>query len=623
MSNDPPPTTSRRRLLIAQVVAYLAAWCILLPVAICRWGETGLDNENILGWPSSSYWDTPLYLPLLLVAPLAWWFRGQLIDRRRRNDDKKPRSPMWTTDVSQNGPAGVRAWMMAIGCGVVAFSVSALIARHFEGLPPTYHDEYSYLFQAQTFLAGKVSFPSHEAPRLFDQMHVLNEGRFASRYFPGTGLWMAPFVAIGQPYWGHWLAGAVTAFFVFWTARELGGDGTGFVAGMLIAISPGMAWFSNMLLAHHPTLVGLSLFLFAFVRWRTRKRLGYALCAGIGLTFAMYCRPMTAAGVGLPFGIAFAYWLVTAGRSAAVPLKTRLLHAVALGGPIVLGIAAMLAYNHAITGSALESPYQLYTDIYTPRHVYGFNNVERGEQRLGPRVLDGYDRWAKNLTPRLATKNVVTRSIASLRWTLDFVPLCMAAIVFVVAVPRRDSNAWLMFWAIVSLHAAHIPYWYDGIMHWHYVFESGPLWCIVFAVATARLVLFWRADNRPWMPRWWTVVVLSAVWMSYGSFDPYWEPRITHEIDSVKFGRRKHFSFQQLIAQQAVPKPAIVFVEADPADRHIDYVVNDPDLQADILVAHYLPDDYTAAELQRLFPGRSLFLFRAQTGEFGPLPLDR
>jgi hypothetical protein len=176
-------------------------------------------------------------------------------------------------------------------------AVSAAVGSRFADLPPAYHDEYSYLFQAKTFLAGHLSFPSHEAPRLFDQMHVLNEGRFASRYFPGTGMWMAPFVACDRPYWGHWFAGALTAFLIFWTGRELGGDGAGLVAGFLTAVSPGMALFGNLLLAHQPTLMGLSLFLMAFIRLRNRARIGYALLAGIGLTFAMLCRPMTAAGL--------------------------------------------------------------------------------------------------------------------------------------------------------------------------------------------------------------------------------------------------------------------------------------------------------------------------------------
>ena len=68
-------------------------------------------------------------------------------------------------------------------------------------MPPAYHDEYSYLFQARTLLAGRFSFPgSTVQPELFDQMHVLNEGRMASRYYPGTGIWLAPFVALGHPY---------------------------------------------------------------------------------------------------------------------------------------------------------------------------------------------------------------------------------------------------------------------------------------------------------------------------------------------------------------------------------------------------------------------------------------
>ena len=53
--------------------------------------------------------------------------------------------------------------------------------------PPAYHDEFSYAFQAKTYLAKRLSSESHPTvARLFDQMHVVNEGRFASRYFPAS-----------------------------------------------------------------------------------------------------------------------------------------------------------------------------------------------------------------------------------------------------------------------------------------------------------------------------------------------------------------------------------------------------------------------------------------------------
>src|SRR5690242_4502687 len=91
-------------------------------------------------------------------------------------------------------------------CGC-SLAMSAWTAQQIGDYPPAYHDEFSYLFQAKTFLAGKLWFPSHPThPELFDQMHVLNDhGRMASRYFPGTGLWMAPFVAIHHPYLGQWI----------------------------------------------------------------------------------------------------------------------------------------------------------------------------------------------------------------------------------------------------------------------------------------------------------------------------------------------------------------------------------------------------------------------------------
>ncbi|HAW30053.1 MAG TPA: hypothetical protein DCY03_18335, partial [Planctomycetaceae bacterium] len=256
--------------------------------------------------------------------------------------------------------------------------------------------------------------PGHaDAPELFDQVHVLNEGKMASRYFPGTGLWLAPFVAWGHPYRAYWLAGALTTFFIFWAGRELAGNGVGLLAGLIVALSPGMAIFSNLLLAHHPTLVGLSAFLFFFLRMQRTRSFRDALLAGVGLAFGMLCRPMTAAGFALPFGIWLGVEVVrwclprvnhkatdSATEKSVVPQIT------GLAIPLACGLIGLFFYNQSITDSGWKMPYQLYTDLYTPRHVYGFDNVVRGEQKLGPKVLENYDKWAENLTPALAAQNV-------------------------------------------------------------------------------------------------------------------------------------------------------------------------------------------------------------------------
>ncbi|MEQ9067999.1 MAG: hypothetical protein RLO18_14800, partial [Gimesia chilikensis] len=489
-------------------------------------------------------------------------------------------------------------------------------------LPPAYHDEYSYLFQTETLLAGRTSFPSHpEAPELFDQVHVLNEGKMASRYFPGTGLWLAPFLAWGHPYWGYWLAGAVTTFFFFWAARELGGNGVGLLGGLIIAFSPGMAIFSNLLLAHHPTLVGLSLFLWAYLRMQRTSSFGDALLAGLGLSFAMLCRPMTAAGFALPFGIwqvvQLVRWCLLKIKKTETESSTRQiwLPVAGLALPLACGLICLFLYNQSITGSGWKMPYQLYTDIYTPRHVYGFNNVIRGEQKLGPKVLDNYDKWAENLTPALAVQNIQNRFLASLQWTLGIIPLALAALVFVLTEWKQWSRWWLVFASIISLHVVHIPYWYDGIMHWHYVFETGPLWALIFARATQTLFRIWQQIERPLMSVLWLAMMLAAFLTNLTVLPPLWGvSKLEIIVSNVAFSRLKHFQFQQMLNHHPqIKRPALMLIAHDPHDRHIDYVINSPDLkQQEILTGRYLPAQYPPARVQQIFPQRTLYLYDAK-----------
>jgi hypothetical protein len=466
-------------------------------------------------------------------------------------------------------------------------------------------------------------------PELFDQMHVVNEGRFASRYFPGVGLWIAPFLAMGHPYWAEWLAGGLAAFFVFWAGRELAGNGVGLTAGLLTALSPGMGLFSNLLLSHEPTMAALALFLFAFLRFMRTARTSDAFWAGCGLSCAMLCRPMTAAGFGLPFGVWFVCSLaknLTSGRrkpaeappgpaSSRISLTQNWHATAALAAPLALGLATLFLYDLAITGNGFVSPYQLYTDTYTPRHVYGFNNAVRGEHHLGPKVLDNYDRWAQNLTPRLAVENVVERAAASARWTLGLVPLSMAAIIFLLAALWHVDWRWqLVAFAVLALHAVHVPYWFAGIMNWHYVFETGPLLLLIFAVTSQQLISWWRQTGRILMPAWWAALVVSAVVTSWLPFDPFWSySRVDLGVEEIAFARLRYAGFQQMIDQAVTKRPALVLIEADPADRSLDYVSNDPDLTASVLRGRYRPGKTDVEQVRSAFPDRTLYLYRVQS----------
>ena len=245
--------------------AWLAAWVVglafVLPIEWTGWQAVrgGVVEAALIGINIDT---APCLWCLVLGVLLARWRFGRLLDTGSWGGRL---AGWWMTPAGRGGPA---VWLAVLVVGVVSLGSSLHVASRpvagpgtpeLGSLPLGYHDEYSYLFQARTFVSGEWTNPGHpDAPRLFDQMHVLNEdGVFASRYFPGVGAWMAPFVAWGEPVWGHYLAGVLTAIAVLGIGRELAGNGVGLLAGLLTAVAPGMALFSNLLLSHLPTLAGL------------------------------------------------------------------------------------------------------------------------------------------------------------------------------------------------------------------------------------------------------------------------------------------------------------------------------------------------------------------------------
>ncbi|HET6424934.1 MAG TPA: glycosyltransferase family 39 protein, partial [Planctomycetaceae bacterium] len=502
------PPVGRIGPLLAWFAAIVLAWFGFEG----RFAEWSTDHALLtLGW--------------LLIGMLAW----RLVRERRPSIP----DPVDTRNITRGDV------IATVVIAAIAFGLSVATAWPQWSLPPAYHDEYSYLFQAETLLSGRFSWPSSsQHPELFDQMHVLNEGRMASRYYPGTGLWIAPWLAIGMPYLGHWIAGAASAAMVYWIARELADRLTGWIAGLAFAAAPGPALFSNLLLGHHPTLLALLFFTWAFLVAMRSQRLVLWLLAGASLAAAMLCRPATAAGFALPFGV---WALIALGKGNA---RSRVTMAAGLGLPLLFGIGVMLLYNHSTTGEWWTSPYQLYTDLYTPRHVFGLNNVVRGEQHLGPKVLESYDTWAENLTPAKAWVNVLNRLLSTAFFTFDL-PLMLITLIMALWLWRRMSAGWrVIACSIVTQHALHWPYWYAGIFGWHYVYETAPLWCLLLGYAGRCLQQTWTAEGRTWMPLW-AAGLLVIAWLGmYVDAGEAWAARWQKGVGVIAYPRRQHALFQ-------------------------------------------------------------------------------
>jgi hypothetical protein len=101
-----------------------------------------------------------------------------------------------------------------------------------------------------------------------------------------------------------------------------------------------------------------------------------------------------------------------------------------------------------------------------------------------------------------------------------------------------------------------------------------------------------------------------------------WPGRLPSRIGEVYFARQRYAAFFDTAAELAAGQPTIIFVEPDPADRHLDYVVNDPSLDGPVLIARYRPDRMDLNEARALFPDRQAFLFRVAGARDTP-PLTR
>lgn len=557
----------------------------------------------LLGEPCPSPWqwlvearlESLVWLGLLLSGPVAWFWPMR---PPRTDSNSAVQLPP-----AESSPGNDLLWSCAVG--LLAFAVAAKTGSRWSDLPPGLHDEFSYLFQAHTFLAGQTSFPSPPLPELFDQMHVLNDGRMASRYFPATGLWMAPFLAMGNPWRGWWLAQGLLASLMFWIGREAGGSACGRLVGLLCALCPGLILFSQLLLAHHPALLGLAIMQLALPRMVRSQNGAWGLLAGSGLGFAALARPMTAVGIGLPWGL----WLL--GRGWRDRHELRLWPW--LAAPLLAAGAGQLWYDGKITGDPWKTPYGEYTALHTPRHVYGFDNVRRGEQSSAARRIEKYDDWAENLTPRLAMKNVAYRLFSSVQWTWGLLPVVLGLGLWMTCWNRISTPARLSLASIVTLHLVHIPYWYDGILHFHYVLESLPQWLLVLATAgcAGREVLV-RAGRRM-VPLWgWLALVLAGV-LNFTTTQGLWSAPFQDGLSQFQFAREKQGQFRRLIDSTVTERPALVLIQADPSDLHIDFVVNTPPLTGPILFARDRPEVASIGEIRSAWPDRTLYRYSAQT----------
>jgi hypothetical protein len=255
---------------------------------------------------------------------------------------------------------------------------------------PSSSDEYSYVFQAETFLRGRLWNPVHPGQDFLHFNHIFEkDGKWVSQYAPGWGLLLALAQRVGMPMWlVAPLAGVLLVLVVYRLGVQEGNNAAGRLAALLLVVSPFFAFNVGSFFNHVPAALFLAAACLLGARFLDRPRVGVGLLLGAAIGVLGLTRTFDVIVLAVPLGAAFLYrarWL----HYAQAP-------AIALGGLPFL--AALLLYQRAITGDAL-----------LPVTNWGYPLFKLG--------LYGVTEWGTASSPLQALRTVLAHLVDLSDWT--------------------------------------------------------------------------------------------------------------------------------------------------------------------------------------------------------------
>jgi hypothetical protein len=243
------------------------------------------------------------------------------------------------------------AWAAAIAAFGILLYLNYVVGDHMPHVP----DSVAYLFQAKIFASFHLFA---DAPKLGDHFVfsgsvIQHAGRWFSQYQFGHPLALAVGERFGAPWLVPPLLGALTVFLVYRVGSYVYGAGTGLLAAALLLLSPFFQMTASNFMSHNTAALYLMAGTFFYLRPTSRPKLSWFV-SGVFLGLLFNTRPLTAAGVLVPFGLwsAYDFW-------KAADRRAFFRRGLALAGGFGLLLALYFLYNRALTGSFTTPPYSL------------------------------------------------------------------------------------------------------------------------------------------------------------------------------------------------------------------------------------------------------------------------
>ncbi len=453
-------------------------------------------------------------------------------------------------------------------------------------------DEGLYLLQADALAEGRLApvAPEHDAEAHLPWFSVARDGRYVLKYAPVHASVLAAAEVVSRS--TRAALGAIAAaqvLLVIALARELGASRrAALVAGGLFATAPLVLQLD---ITYLPYGTSVSLLLAAATAgWRAHRRSSrpWAIVAGACWGLAAFARPYDA----VLFGAALAGALLLRHHrlpSDDRPPLGRLTDAAALGA--VVPLAGLLAFNHTMTGDALQLPFHL----MEPRDAPGL-----GLRRSLP--SDGYLDYTLARAASSLGRNLLLVAVWSAGGLLG------GGLAAATLVRRRLDGAVLLLAVLVVWPIGYALFWgsYVAAYLWDGALFLGPFYYLPMVAVLAVAAGVGLDDLWRWRPSVGAVAALGAVVLSAGVA----VPRL-----AAQQGRTEP---REAVADamQTIDGPSLVFVPplyGPYLQNPLSFLRNDADLGGSIV---YALDRGDAANdrVRAAYPGRAVYRLELPNG---------
>lgn len=467
---------------------------------------------------------------------------------------------------------------------------------------PRSHDELSYLFQADTFLHGRLANPTHPLWEHFETFHIDQFPTYASMYPPLSGLVLAlGQLFLGSPFAGVWLSVGLMCGLLCWALRGWFTPGWAFFAASLAAIRLGaFSYWGDSYWGGALAACGGALLFGALPRLLRSSRTRDAVLAALGVVILLNTRPYEGFVFSLAVAMIGLWWARRLRLRAILP---------AILAVLVCGGAWMAYYNWRVFGAPTKLPYTVNRQTYALAPVYIFQSPLPPKTYRYKEMQQFYAGWEmavyENARTRAGYANLV---FAKLYWIWSFFVcpvLTLPLLAFATTCRSSRSKILLFVGAMMAASTSVVAFFQP-----HYL---APATVVFYAMIIQGMRALQRKTPR--VVRAVPVVCVAMIGVRIALApsmlpDDYVSPTKTWAGTAHTYRRRAE------VAQQVLREGGqhVVIVRYGPHHSyHDEYVYNSADIDSSPIVWARDMGAEKNAELQKYYPSRKIWCLYADT----------